>query len=50
VCNGTEQPLSTTPRALLRVLDFIYFAKNDPGKFYTANRQYDLPPKPKPPK
>lgn len=48
VCNGTDMPLSTVPPSLLSTLEFMYLGKSDPGKVFTANRQYDLPPKPKP--
>lgn len=47
VCNGSDH-LDVIPRSLATVLDLFVSSRNDPGKLYTATRNYDLPAKPKP--
>lgn len=47
VCNGAEH-LDVIPRNLTTTLDLFVRARSDPGKVYTATKQYDLPAKPKP--
>lgn len=48
VANGQEVSRTIT-RSLDRALDFLYSARNDPGRFYVNNMRFDLPAKPKPP-
>ena len=48
VANGSDVS-RTVQRSSLRSLDFIFYARSDPGRFYVNSMQYDLPPKPKPP-
>lgn len=47
VCNGSEH-LDVIPRSLATTLDLYVSSRSDPGKVYTATRNYDLPAKPKP--
>jgi hypothetical protein len=46
-CNGAEH-LDQIPRNLTTTLNLMFSSRSDPGKVYTATRQYDLPAKPKP--
>jgi hypothetical protein len=46
-CNGSEH-IETIPRNLGTVLEFIVNARCDPGRIFTATRDFDLPAKPKP--
>lgn len=46
VCNGTEHT-DLVPRNLGTTLDLMVRGRSDPGKIYTATKDYDLPPKPK---
>lgn len=46
VANGTKYE-RTVPRSLLRTVDLIMNSRSDPGKFYVASMEFDLPPKPK---
>jgi hypothetical protein len=46
VCNGAEH-LDQIPRSLTTTLNLMYSSRSDPGKVYTATKQYDLPAKPK---
>lgn len=48
VANGSDIS-RTVQRSSLRSLDFIFYVRSDPGRFYVNSMQYDLPPKPKPP-
>ncbi|MBL8863405.1 MAG: hypothetical protein JNK02_15545 [Planctomycetes bacterium] len=47
VANGTANE-RTVPRSLQRTLDLVLNSRSDPGKFYVASMDFDLPPKPKP--
>jgi poly(3-hydroxybutyrate) depolymerase len=47
VANGTTNE-RTVPRNLQRTMDLVLNSRSDPGKFYVASMDYDLPPKPKP--
>jgi hypothetical protein len=47
VCNGAEH-MDQIPRNLTTTLDLMFSSRSDPGKVYTATRQFDLPAKPKP--
>lgn len=47
IANGTANE-RTVPRSLQRTLDLVLNSRSDPGKFYVASMDYDLPPKPKP--
>lgn len=47
VANGTANE-RTVPRSLQRTLDLVLNSRSDPGKFYVASMEFDLPPKPKP--
>lgn len=47
VCNGSDH-LDVIPRSLATTLDLFVSSRSDPGKLYTATRNYDLPAKPKP--
>ncbi len=47
VCNGTVNE-RTVPRSLSRTLDLVMNSRSDPGKFYVASMEFDLPAKPKP--
>ncbi len=49
IANGTANE-RTVPRSLGRTLDLILNSRSDPGKFYVASVEFDLPPKPKPAK
>lgn len=49
IANGTANE-RTVPRSLARTLDLILNSRTDPGKFYVASVEFDLPPKPKPAK
>ncbi len=46
VANGTTIE-RTVPRSLQRTLDLVMNSRSDPGKFYVASMEFDLPPKPK---
>jgi len=46
VCNGAEH-LDQIPRNLTTTLNLMFSTRSDPGKLYTAVRQFDLPAKPK---
>jgi hypothetical protein len=46
VCNGAEHS-DLVPRSLGTMLDLIVKGRSDPGRLYTAKKDYDLPPKPK---
>jgi len=47
IANGTANE-RTVPRSLQRTLDLVLNSRSDPGKFYVASMEFDLPPKPKP--
>lgn len=47
VANGTANE-RTVPRSLQRTMDLVRNSRSDPGKFYVASMEFDLPPKPKP--
>jgi hypothetical protein len=47
ICNGSEHT-DVIPRNLGVTLDLIAGARCDPGRLYTATKEYDLPAKPKP--
>jgi pimeloyl-ACP methyl ester carboxylesterase len=47
IANGTSNE-RTVPRSLKRTMDLILNSRSDPGKFYVASMEFDLPPKPKP--
>ncbi|MBL8859527.1 MAG: hypothetical protein JNL28_13545 [Planctomycetes bacterium] len=49
IANGSEVT-RTIQRNLPRALDFVYSARSDPGRFYVNSMNFDLPPKPPPPK
>jgi hypothetical protein len=46
VCNGAEH-LDQIPRNLTTTLSLMFSTRSDPGKLYTATKQFDLPLKPK---
>ncbi|MCY2961044.1 MAG: hypothetical protein NTY35_12845 [Planctomycetota bacterium] len=46
IANGTANE-RTVPRNLQRTLDLVLNSRSDPGKFYVASMEFDLPPKPK---
>ena len=46
ICNGAEHN-DVIPRNLGTTLDLIVGKRSDPGKLYTATKEYDLPAKPK---
>jgi len=47
IANGTANE-RTVPRSIQRTLDLVLSSRSDPGKFYVASVEFDLPPKPKP--
>jgi len=47
IANGIPNE-RTVPRSLQRTLDLVLNSRSDPGKFYVASMEFDLPPKPKP--
>jgi hypothetical protein len=46
ICNGAEH-LDQIPRNLTTTLNLMFSSRSDPGKLYTATRQFDLPSKAK---
>lgn len=50
VIANTAEVTRTIQRNLPRALDFVYSARSDPGRFYVNSMNFDLPPKPPPPK
>ena len=47
IANGTANE-RTVPRSIQRTLDLVLSSRSDPGKFYVASVEFDLPPKPQP--
>jgi hypothetical protein len=47
ICNGAEH-VDKLPRNLWATMDWMYDATSEPGRIFTASRDYDVPPKPKP--
>ena len=46
LCNGAEHN-DLIPRSLGTTLDLLVKGRSDPGRLYTATKEYDLPAKPK---
>ena len=42
ICNGVRNE-DIIPRNFTTMMRLIYHARNDPGRFYTASREYDIP-------
>ena len=42
ICNGVKNQ-DMIPRNFTTMMRLIYSARNDPGRFYTASRVYDVP-------
>lgn len=47
ICNGAEH-IDKLPRNVWTTMDWMYGSTSDPGRVFTASRDYEVPPKPKP--